>query len=380
MSRYDGGWAPYVPVAERRRRAERAIAKLRKKGHPVAPVTIAGRFIATTFWGRAWCDNMESYRDYASRLPRGRTYVRNGSVVDLQITPGQITGLVSGSELYQVVITIKETATAQWRAICGDCAGGINSLVELLQGRFSNGVMERLCRQESGLFPRPADIRFTCSCPDYAFLCKHVAAVLYGVGARLDHSPELLFRLRAVDETDLVAGIDTALPLSKAAPVAGKVLEAHDLSALFGLDMAEASDTGRTAGQSTRTHTRATTPALQGAAAGTASAAPRTTSSPRNVSKNRSVAARQTSTAPGQTAVKTVVRKQKKVAARDLPSQVLAARQAATARASPKPVVPERQAEDRGQPKSSGQGKTVLQKQQVTARYSRIGDRRARQF
>jgi uncharacterized Zn finger protein len=142
MSRYYDDWAPYVPVAERRRQAERAVAKLRKTGRPVA---IAGRHIATTFWGRAWCDNMESYRDYESRLPRGRTYVRNGSVIDLQIAPGRITALVSGSELYDVAIAMKETVMAQWRSICTDCAASIDSLVELLQGRFSKGVMERLC-------------------------------------------------------------------------------------------------------------------------------------------------------------------------------------------------------------------------------------------
>jgi uncharacterized Zn finger protein len=238
MSRTHGGWAPYVPVAERRRKAERAMAKLRKTGHPVAPVTITGRQIATTFWGRAWCDNMESYGDYESRLPRGRTYVRNGSVVDLQIAPGRITAMVSGSELYKVAITIKETAKARWRAIRADCAGAIDSLVELLQGRLSKGVMERLCQQESGLFPRPSDIRFSCSCADHAAMCKHVAAVLYGIGARLDQKPELLFRLRAVDAADLIAGIDKSLPLSKIGPAAGKVLEAEDMSALFGLDMA----------------------------------------------------------------------------------------------------------------------------------------------
>jgi hypothetical protein len=237
MSRYYGGWTPYVPVAERRRKAEREIAKLRKSGHPVAPVSIAGRLIATTFWGRAWCDTMERFRDYESRLPRGRTYVRNGSVVDLQIAPGKVTALVSGSELYKVTVTIMEASKAQWRAICADCAGGIDSLVELLQGRFSHGVMERLCRQQGGLFPLPSDIRFSCSCPDHASMCKHVAAVLYGVGARFDHAPELLFRLRAVDETELLAGIDAALPLSRTGPAAGRVLETDDVSALFGLDM-----------------------------------------------------------------------------------------------------------------------------------------------
>jgi uncharacterized Zn finger protein len=240
MSRYYGGWAPYVPVAERRRKAALAMEKLRKKGHPVAPVTLAGRAIAATFWGKAWCDNLEGYHDYENRLPRGRTYVRNGSVVDLQIGPREIKAMVSGSSLYHVTVSIGAVVKAQWQSICKDCAGGIDSLVELLQGRFSKGVMERICRQNNGLFPRPSDIRFSCSCPDYASMCKHVAAVLYGVGARLDEQPELLFRLRAVNENELVAHIDQALPMSKSGPAAGKVLDADDLSSMFGLDMAGA--------------------------------------------------------------------------------------------------------------------------------------------
>ena len=306
MSRYYGGWAPYVPVAERRRKAERKLEKLRKAGHPVAPVTIAGRLIATTFWGRAWCDNMESYRDYESRLPRGRTYVRNGSIVDLQVAPGRISAIVSGSELYNVSISIKEAMKTKWRAICADCAGGIDSLVELLQGRFSKGVMERLCRQEGGLFPRPSDIRFSCSCPDHASMCKHVAAVLYGVGARLDHRPELLFRLRAVDEADLVAGIDTALPLSNTGRAAGKVLEADELSALFGLDMAapELPAAGKPEGKSSTARARGAAPTLGGATTGINSVVPRATSPKRAASRTlaakpaptpRATAARKTS-------------------------------------------------------------------------------------
>jgi uncharacterized Zn finger protein len=241
MSRdYGGGWAPYVPVAERRRKAARLAERLRKKGQVLAPVTITGRAIAITVWGKAWCDNMESYRDYESRLPRGRTYVRNGSVLDLQIKPGEVTALVNGSELYRITVSIKPLPAAAWKRICADCAGRIDSLVELLQGRFSKGVMERLCHQQNGLFPRPADIRFRCSCPDHAVMCKHVAAVLYGVGARLDHEPELLFRLRAVDAAELVAGIEADLPMAKAAPTAGKVLHDDEVAALFGLDMAAA--------------------------------------------------------------------------------------------------------------------------------------------
>jgi uncharacterized Zn finger protein len=239
MSRYNGGWSPYVSVAQRRAKAEREMQKLRKQGHSVAPVIIAGRMIAATFWGKAWCENLESYHDYESRLPRGRSYVRNGSVVDLQIAPLAVTALVSGSSIYNVTIRIMAVPRAQWRSICRDCTGGIDSLVELLQGRFSKGVMERLCRQDEGLFPRPSHITFSCDCPDYASMCKHVAAALYGVGARLDREPELLFRLRAVDEKDLLAHLDAGVPLSKTVPAAGRILEADDISALFGLEMAD---------------------------------------------------------------------------------------------------------------------------------------------
>jgi len=171
-------WRPYVSVAERRRQAEREMAKLRKMGYPVSPVVIEGRTIVKTFWGKAWCDNLERYSDYASRLPRGRTYVRNGSVVDLQIVPGEVKALVSGSEIYKVVVKVAPVPKGRWRSICQDCAGAIDSLVELLQGRFSKGVMERICRQRSGLFPTPDKIELSCSCPDWASMCKHVAAVL----------------------------------------------------------------------------------------------------------------------------------------------------------------------------------------------------------
>jgi uncharacterized Zn finger protein len=235
---YDGGWPTYVSAAERRLKAARAAQQLRKKGEPLEPIRIEGRRIATTFWGKAWCDNMESYHDYENRLPRGRLYARNGSVLDLRIAPGKVAALVSGSSLYKVAVDIAELPKKKWAAIRADCAGGIDSLVELLQGRLSKSVMERLCRQEAGLFPKPSEIRFSCTCPDHASMCKHVAAVLYGVGARLDHKPELLFRLRAVNETELVADIDVALPISRRGTGSDKILEGGDLSALFGLEMA----------------------------------------------------------------------------------------------------------------------------------------------
>jgi len=233
-------WSAYVPVAERRRKAEREMQKLKKKGHPVSPVVVEGRLIAKTFWGKAWCENLEGYSDLSNRLPRGRTYVRNGSVVDLQVTPGEVSAFVSGSELYRVAVQVAALPAARWASICRDCTGGIDSLVELLQGRFSKGVMDRVCQQRTGLFPAPSEIEFSCSCPDGAAMCKHVAAVLYGIGSRLDEKPELLFRLRKVEEKDLFAKAGRDLPLSKQAPSANRLLESDGLSELFGLDMGAA--------------------------------------------------------------------------------------------------------------------------------------------
>jgi uncharacterized Zn finger protein len=231
------GFRPYVSVAERRRKAERETAKLAKKGKAIRPVRIDGRTIAHTFWGKAWCDNLESYMDYENRLPRGRTYVRNGSVVHLDIRAGEIEALVSGSELYRVNISITSAAKKKWKALCGECAGGIGSLVELLQGRFSDHVMGVITRKETGLFPSPKEIELKCSCPDWATMCKHVAAVLYGVGARLDQSPELLFTLRSVNHEELITRAAAVTDLAGKTPSAGPELAESELGAVFGIEM-----------------------------------------------------------------------------------------------------------------------------------------------
>lgn len=232
------GWGDYVSIAERRRRAEQELARLRKAGRTVSPVRIEGRKIAESFWGVSWCTNLERYSDYATRLPRGRSYVRNGSVVDLQIGKGKVTAMVSGTDLYSVTVSITSVTGSRWKAICRDCAGSIDSLVELLQGRLAKGVMDRVCREGDGLFPAPREIKLSCSCPDWADMCKHVAAVLYGVGARLDATPQLLFVLRGVDVSELLTGAGQDLTLSKPVPAAGTLLN-DDVAALFGLDMAD---------------------------------------------------------------------------------------------------------------------------------------------
>ena len=231
------GWKPYVSVAERRRKAAKQLAALQKKGLDVQPVSIAGNKIAKTFWGVAWCDHLESFSDYSNRLPRGRTYVRNGSVCHLAIAQGSIDARVSGSELYTVKIQITKLTAAKWKVIKQQSAGKIGSLLELLQGKLSDQVMRIVTDRKEGLFPLPKEISFKCDCPDWAGMCKHIAAVMYGVGARLDASPELLFTLRGVDHQELIA-VDAEAALSTATTSGkSKQLAASDLSDVFGIDL-----------------------------------------------------------------------------------------------------------------------------------------------
>jgi uncharacterized Zn finger protein len=238
-----GRWAPYVPVAERRANGARHVAKLRKQGRTLRPVVPSGRgrTLAVTFWGRAWCDNLMAYALLANRLERGRRYLRNGLVLDLQIGPGTVTALVSGSEIYEIQVRINPVPRDRWRKVVKACAGKIDSVVELLAGRFDESVMAQVCRQGTGLFPAPAEIRYECSCPDGyggGWLCKHVAATLYGVGVRLDEDPELLFRLRRVAHADLLARATAGL--AGAATPKGSTRRAiadERLSAVFGIDL-----------------------------------------------------------------------------------------------------------------------------------------------
>jgi len=242
---WNRSWAPYVPVAKRRAQAAREMAAIdksnKRKGQARSPVQIATRKIATTFWGEAWCENLESYSDYENRLPRGRSYCRNGSILDLQIGEGHIDAMVSGSSLYKIKINIKKLQPNTWMSIKLDCAKSIHSMMDLLRGKLSNAVMQRLTQARVGLFPEPKEIDFKCSCPDSAYLCKHLAAVMYGIGNRLDSSPELLFVLRGVEQSELIgeiavgaAAIDalTGQPSDN-----GNGLEGDDLGSLFGIDL-----------------------------------------------------------------------------------------------------------------------------------------------
>jgi uncharacterized Zn finger protein len=251
-------WRPYVPVAARRRQASREMEALRRKGVDVQPIAIEGRQIAQTFWGKAWCDHLESFSDFANRLPRGRTYVRNGSVCHLAVSRGQILAKVSGSEMYDVKVDIRQLPAKTWEAVKRRCLGRIGSLLELLEGKLSDHVMTVVTDRQEGLFPGPGQMAFDCSCPDWASMCKHVAAVLYGVGARLDQDPALLFRLRGVKHEELV-DVKAAIPLGKATGSGrSKRLSADKLGDVFGIELqAESTETGgdgvpKTPGKSVR--------------------------------------------------------------------------------------------------------------------------------
>ena len=235
MSRGWGGFAPYVSVAKRKQQAAREMAALKKKGQRIKPVVIEGRTIAKTFWGKAWCEHLESYSDYENRLPRGRTYVRNGSVMDLQITPGSIQALVSGSSIYKVSIAISKVKSDQWSNLVKACSGKIDSLIDLLLGQLSKGMMGIITHPKNGLFPTPKEIKLNCSCPDWATMCKHVAAVLYGVGSRLDTEPEALFMLRQVDHTKLITTVQTSSLLKRSTKKASADFSDSDLSSIFGI-------------------------------------------------------------------------------------------------------------------------------------------------
>ncbi|MDR3632550.1 MAG: SWIM zinc finger family protein [Isosphaeraceae bacterium] len=228
-------YKPYVPVAQRRAQAAKEVAKRVKKGEAVSPVVIEGRKITATFWGNAWCKNLESYSDFENRLPRGRTYVRNGSVVHMKIKKGRIEALVSGSELYKVQIDILALPKRAWQVVKELCAGKIGSLVELLQGKLSNAVMEAVTDRDQGLFPKPREIAMRCSCPDYAGMCKHVAAVMYGIGNRLDSSPELLFELRGLDHRELIEQAIPAAPTHTKSSAA--TIATDELGAIFDIEI-----------------------------------------------------------------------------------------------------------------------------------------------
>ncbi|MFC5453282.1 SWIM zinc finger family protein [Prosthecobacter fluviatilis] len=228
----------YEDAQERKERLQREIEKRKKRGEKFQALEApAGqKKLCTTFWGQAWCRNLEAYQVYESRLPRGRSYLRQGKVYNLEIEPGNLSAVVAGSELYDTSVTIKPLPKEQWMQIVESSAGQVGSMLDLLAGKLGDGLMKVLTAPDEGLFPKPKEIRFNCSCPDHADMCKHVAAVLYGVGVLLDTKPELLFTLRGVDQAELLSNASNAA-ITELSADSGELTGA-DLSAIFGIDLA----------------------------------------------------------------------------------------------------------------------------------------------
>lgn len=234
------GFYDYIPISKKKENAQKALNKLKKKNLNILPVIIEGRKIAKTWWGISWNENLDSYEDYSDRLKRGSSYVRNGMVLDLQIEVGVVTGLVAGSEKnpYKIIIKIDKLTKTKWNKIVERCSNKIDSMAELAQGKFPKELAELFLQQGQGLFPTPKEIHFDCTCPDWAYMCKHVAAVLYGIGARFDNDPLLLFKLRDINFEELLKKtvenkIDNML--KNADKKSSRIIEDTDISKLFGV-------------------------------------------------------------------------------------------------------------------------------------------------
>ena len=237
----------YVSVAEKKAKADRKLKQLRKKDPAIRPIVLEGRAIAKTWWGKSWNLNLERYADYSNRIGRGRSYIRHGAVLDLQISAGQVNSLVQGSRSkpYSVTIKIEGITKKIWQNMKAACTGKLESLPELLNGEFPKALGDVFTAQGRGLFPSPREIGFDCSCPDWAYMCKHVAATLYGIGTRLDDDPGLFFKLRKVNIDDLIQQTlkDHSYKLLEKAEKmsSGKIAES-DLAGMFGIDMEDTMD------------------------------------------------------------------------------------------------------------------------------------------
>ncbi|MBE3101341.1 MAG: hypothetical protein IMZ47_03620 [Firmicutes bacterium] len=234
------GFPKYESVTEKKAKAIKALEKLKKKNPEIEPVIIEGRTLARSWWGKAWNLNLESYADYGNRIARGKSYVRSNAVLDLKMSKGKVEAIVQGSRAkpYDVKILINTLSSEKWEQVTALCNHRIGSLEQLVEGKFPKELEVLFKDKKYGMFPSPKEIHFECSCPDWASMCKHVAAVLYGIGARLDLNPMIFFELRGLDGQELVRkSMERKLEsmLKNAGKKSKREIAYEDISNIFGL-------------------------------------------------------------------------------------------------------------------------------------------------
>ncbi len=240
MSRYwDTGYYSQPDAKLLKKNSAASKKKEAKKGNVLEPVVIQGRKITTTWWGNAWCTNLEQYADYESRLDRGKRYVRTGAVLDLKIQKGKVLARVQGTRKvpYKIEVRISPLSEEKCQNIIEKCSSKLENIEELLSGNFPE-EMKELFQGKDGLFPMPREISFSCSCPDWAIMCKHVAATLYGVGARLDTQPLVIFELRGIDVgrfVDVALASKVEKMLENENRPSRRIIEEIDLTEVFGI-------------------------------------------------------------------------------------------------------------------------------------------------
>ena len=123
-------WPRYISVAEKQEKILSLVWSLRKKGQRINPIFIENGIICRTPWAKTWCKHLEGCGFETQRLSRGRSYLRHGSVLNLEIHSGIITALVSGSSLYKVNIKIGPLLANQWHAFLQNCTESTETVIE----------------------------------------------------------------------------------------------------------------------------------------------------------------------------------------------------------------------------------------------------------
>ena len=224
-------------LREKVRDSSKIAAKKKLQYEPIGPVS--RRDVCTSWWGKAWCANLEQYADFESRLGRGKRYMKSGTVIDLKIRKGRIEARVQGTRKtpYKVEIRISPLSEEKCDALIEKCGRRINNMECLIKGEFPSELKE-LFTSENGFFPSPKEISFSCSCPDWALMCKHVAAAMYGIGVRLDENPFYFFELRGIDVDRFInVALESKVEsmLKNADKRTERMIDNADLTALFGV-------------------------------------------------------------------------------------------------------------------------------------------------